>query len=560
MPVKQDLTEGTLDCGAMRGWEISVARDAIPAEQYAAEELQQWFGQRTGLDLPIRAGTGTGKRHVSIGFDPDLGQEGFRIVVEPERVEIAGGRPRGALYGVYQFLEGFLGVRFLTCDHTHVPEEGAEPIPCGSYAYVPPFSFRDSYYRENREHPEFAARLRVNTVADEARLGGKTGQELINHSVHMLVPFDRHGVEHPEYYALVDGKRDTETHAGGPQLCVTNPEVIEVAAASAIEHLDAHPTLENLSVSQADTIRYCRCPECEAVNQREGTPMGSQLAFVNAVAERVEEKHRAVMIGTLAYKYTRQVPRTVRPRANVQIQLCSIECCTLHPIDDPDCPRNGDFCRDMEEWGQVSDEIWIWNYNTNFRAYDLPFPNLRSIAPNVRYFLRSNAKGVFMQANGNGRTGELCDLRNYLIGRSLWTPEIDGDQLRREFVELHYREAAGPIGEYLEMLHDNAEARGDHPNHAPTLEQLGLDAEVARQSMAYFVRALELATDETVRRRVEKASISVHRAMIATEAWNYDTERRALIERYISLCQRHGMTNAAEHRLAEDFFDELRSS
>jgi len=557
MPVKKDLTEGMLDCGTMGNWEIAVATEAIPAERYAAEEFQRWFGKATGLELPIREGSGEERQQVRIGFDSEL-EEGFRIVVEKERLEIAGGRPRGALYGVYQFLEDFLGVRFLTCDHTHVPEEEVEPVSCGTYRYEPPFSFRWSFYRENADHPEFAARLRVNTVTEEEKWGGRTGQNLINHSFHMLVPFEKHGAEHPEYYALMDGERDTDTRGGGPQLCVTNPEVIEIAAGAAIAHLDAHPDLRNISVSQADTDRYCRCEACEAVNQREGTPMGGQLAFVNAVAERVEEKHPEVKVGTLAYWYTRQTPKTIRPRPNVQIQLCSIECCTLHSIDDSDCPRNQEFCRDMEEWGKVCGDIWIWNYNTNFRAYDLPFPNLRSIGPNVRYFLNNSAKGVFMQANGNGRSGELCDLRNYVIGRMLWDPEADGEALRREFIELHYGEVAGPIQKYVEMLHDNAEARGVHPNCFPSPEEVGLDAKVARRIMGYFAQALELATDDAVRARVEKASISVYKAMIATEAGRDDEERTALIEKYVDLCKRHGMTHAAEHQLAEEYFEELK--
>ena len=288
--------------------------------------------------------------------------------------------------------------------------------------------------------------------------------------------------------------------------------------------------------------------------------MGSQLEFVNAVAERIEKVHPKVKVGTLAYWYTRRAPKRVRPRPDIQIQLCSIECCTLHPIDDSDCEKNREFCRDMEAWSAICDDIWIWNYNTNFRCYDLPFPNLRSIDANVKYFLRNNAKGVFMQANGNGLTGELCDLRNYAIGRMLWDADADGLELCREFVELHYREAAEPIREYLEMLHDNAEARGVHPNCFPAPEEVGLDADVARKGLGHFERALGLVADDEVRARVEKASISAHKAMIATEGWKDDREREELIENYVALCRRYGMTHASEHRLFDDYVEELRSA
>ena len=424
----------------------------------------------------------------------------------------------------------------------------------------PPFSFRWSFYRENAAHPEFAARLRVNTVTGEDRLGGNTGQSLINHSFHLLVPYNEFGESHPEFYALVDGQRDTRTRGGGPQLCVTNPEVVETAAAAAIKRLNGKPLARNISVSQADTNAYCRCDSCEEINVREDTPMGAQLTFVNAVAEKVEEVHPDVKVGTLAYWYTRKAPKTIRPRHNVQIQLCSIECCTLHPIDDSNCEKNRAFCRDADEWGKICKDIWIWNYNTNFHAYDLPFPNLRVIGPNVRYFMRNNAKGVFMQANGSSTTGELCDLRNYIIARLIWNPDLDDKVLCEEFVRLHYGSAAQTIFDYINLLHDNAEARGIHPSCFPLPQEVGLDAEFARKVYDYFQRAIGMADDDIVRARVEKASICAYKAMIVTNDEILPAERTQLINGYITLCQRYEMTHAAENRLASDYFEELKSS
>ncbi len=121
-------------------------------------------------------------------------------------------------------------------------------------------------------------RLRVNTVTTDEKLGGKTGQNLISHSFHKLVPFSKYGKDHPEYYALVDGKRDTNTAWSGPQLCVTNPEVVKVVAEAAIRFLDEHQ-FSNISVSQADTDKYCCCDRCQEINMCEDTPMGSQLSF-----------------------------------------------------------------------------------------------------------------------------------------------------------------------------------------------------------------------------------------------------------------------------------------
>ena len=554
-------TGGDLTISAIADWRITVPDDATASEQYAAEEFQKWFNQATRLTLSvatIEKNAAPDNGRITIGALATLGDEDIQITVESGRVQIQGGLPRGVLYAVYQFLEELVGIRFLTAEHTHIPDASALKIPCGSYTYSPPFSFRWSYYRENSENPAFAAKRKVNTVTDAKNLGGKTQQQLINHSFHALVPYGTYGESHPEYYALVEGKRDTNTHGGGPQLCVTNPEVIEVAAASAIQQLTDRPEATNISVSQADTAAYCRCETCEVLNEAEDSPMGSNLTFVNAVAERIEKVHPHVKVGTLAYWYTRKPPKTVTPRHNVQIQLCSIECCTLHAIDNPDCEQNRAFCQDTNEWGKICDDIWIWNYNTNFRSYDLPFPNLRSISPNVRYFLRNNAKGVFMQANGNGLTGEFSDLRNYLISHLIWNPHLDGEALLNEFVNLHYEAAAPAILEYITFLHDNVELRGLHPRCFPTPEDVGLDAESAQTVFDYFQRALALAEKPEIRARVEKAAIPAYKAMLVAGEMA-SQKRQTLIDEYISLCERYNMSHAAEGQAAEAYFEELRS-
>ena len=416
------LATSSLDLNRLRGWTIVVADEAIPSEQFAAVELQKLLEESVGTKLPMQSKPPEPLHNIFVGPSPalesssvcfkadDLGDEGLRIRIETNNVAIAGGRPRGTLYAVYEFAERYLGVRFLTFDHTYVPKLQSRQIPCETWHYVPPFTFRCSSYKENADHPEFASRLRMNTVTHHEKLGGVTRQSLISHSFFQLLPVDQYGKEHPKYFALVDGKRQLKVGGGGPELCVSNPEVIEIVARNVIKELDQNPKQRNFSVSQNDNDAYCHCERCEAINQREGTPMGSHLAFVNAVAERVERKYPDVKIGTLAYWYTRKTPKTIKPRRNVQIQLCSIECSTLYPLDDPHCAKNAAFCADMDAWAKVCDDIWVWNYNTNFRFYDLPFPNLRVIGPNLRCFLRNHVKGVFMQANGNGNSGEIAQL------------------------------------------------------------------------------------------------------------------------------------------------------
>ncbi len=115
----------------------------------------------------------------------------------------------------------------------------------------------------------------------------------------------------------------------------------------------------------------------------------------------------------------------------------------------------------MNDWGKICDQIYIWNYNTNFSNYLLPLPNLHVIGPNLRYFVSNHAKGAFMQAAGNANGAEMSELRAYLMAQLLWDPSRDDQRIIDEFLDLHYGRAAGPIREYLVRIHDRRRPVGN---------------------------------------------------------------------------------------------------
>jgi len=429
-PVSAVVPSG-VDIAKLADWDIVLAEDASLSEVYAAEEFQSHYARASGIQLPITKqptrlqrhifiGSSSAMRTSNIGFSiEEFGKEDFRIIVRNNDIVIAGGRPRGTLYGVYTFLEDYVGVRFLTADHTYIPKVGAWRIvdPLDRFCH-PPLRCRWSCYRETNVNPAFAVRIRTNwtwknsTIDD--KLGGRTGLDLINHSLYEYITPKEYGKEHPEYFAMVDGERKLESKAisGGPQLCLSNPEVLRITVKSVLDSLKKNPEIKNISISQNDNQQYCRCPCCAAIDNREGTPMGSILTFVNAIADEVAKDFPDVMVGTLSYQYSRKPPKTIKPRPNIQIQLCSIESCLLHSIDNPMCPNNKQFCADMANWGKICNNISIWSYNTIFNNYLLPLPNLRTIEPNIRYFVANNAKGVFMQSAYTTLGAEMSDLRN----------------------------------------------------------------------------------------------------------------------------------------------------
>ena len=141
----------------------------------------------------------------AVGTD-DLAAEDHRIVMRQGQLAIVGGGTQGTLCGVYPFLEEFLGIRFLTVDHTHAPNLPSDtPFPDTDRRYRPRFTYRDPGYHINLPTPAFAARLRCNTVTPQARLGGNTPIGLAGHIFYRQVPWNKYSKTFPEYFGLRSG-------------------------------------------------------------------------------------------------------------------------------------------------------------------------------------------------------------------------------------------------------------------------------------------------------------------------------------------------------------------
>ena len=122
-------------------WDIVLPAEPIESETCAAEELQYFLAEATGCKLPIhREAKRCRPPHLRRPVQTHAGEH--RRFRPPQRwaTRICGSSsaaatspspaaaPRGTLYGVYTFLENYLGVRFLTPDHTHVPKVDEETV------------------------------------------------------------------------------------------------------------------------------------------------------------------------------------------------------------------------------------------------------------------------------------------------------------------------------------------------------------------------------------------------------------------------------------------------
>ena len=449
-------------------------------EAFAAEELAAYLGKMAGK--PFSISDQADDQSVSIligkaaceanGFSPDddLTDDGFMIVSRENKIFITGVHPRGTLYGVYEFLEEYLGCRFFSPEVEVVPSKAEMAIEPICVKRVPAIEYRSSSVYQLRD-PLYGAKRKINgqeTGLDE-KFGGRVeyGKPYFVHTFcRSLIRPEDYFDEHPEYFSEIGGVRIREK----TQLCLTNPDVLRLVTEQVLSDIRKQPGARIFSISQDDNYNGCTCAKCRALDEYEGSQAGSLLHFVNAVAEAVEKKFPHVIIDTLAYQYTRRPPKHVRARKNVCVRLCSIECCFVHPmaectVDDPDAPRKDyaqSFRDDIIDWGEKCDRLYMWDYVTNFSHYWMPHPNFHVLAENIRFFTNNHVKGLFEQGCSAPGGGEMNDLRAYILSKAMWDPAVDAEKLRAEFLEAVYGSAAPYIDQYLETVYQPVDSCGSH--------------------------------------------------------------------------------------------------
>jgi hypothetical protein len=446
---------------------IVIAADAGETEKWAADELAFFLRLSTGCAIPVvsnptpyqnRLLVGEGAaRLAGSGFDAKLLQpEEILVQTEGHDFILAGGSPRGTLYAVYTFLEDVIGCRWWTQAVWNVPRKPSLSVSPISIRYAPPLDYREPFWFVAFD-PFWAARNKVNgtRAGGDDRRGGRHVYEGFVHTFYPLIPPDRYFSTHPEWFSEIDGKRTSQN----AQLCLTNEEMRQELVKNLKIKLRDNPNATIASVSQNDCFNPCTCPQCRAVDEEEGSPSGSLLRFVNAVAADIEVDFPNITIDTLAYQYTRKPPRIVRPRPNVIVRLCSIECSFSRPLDGP---SNKAFLDDLEGWSKIADRLFIWDYTTDFSNYIQPHPNYGVLGPNIRLFIKNNVRGIFEQGAYQSWGSEMAEMRAWILAKLLWNPVLDAGRLRQEFLNGYYGPMAGQISKYLALLERAVLETGDH--------------------------------------------------------------------------------------------------
>lgn len=371
----------TLASGGRSDYVIVCARQAAAPERFAADELQKYVRQISGVTLPIVEHSGAQKQIVvgtaAGAFDAFQNKPGdsYLIRIASDRIVLAGASPRSTLFSVYRFLEKYLGCGWLVPGDDIVPHQSELELPAHAdnlespafeYRAICLFPYADSQIKDRlrmdglfpyalmqvtKDRIDWAAKNRLNYVHPAVNEAGTRLWEKVHsreqivpeivkrglglhyggHSYFAWLPPDRYFAAHPDYYAAIqDGKPQS--------LNVANPEVAEVMAKNMGEFLDRNPEISIVTVWMNDAPATCTTPGClkmegtlrlSVSNSPEAYPpmisfSNAALKFTNAVARRLRQTHPKVIVNHLAYNELADAPTDVTPESNVLVAFAPI--------------------------------------------------------------------------------------------------------------------------------------------------------------------------------------------------------------------------------------------
>ncbi|MBR6514944.1 MAG: DUF4838 domain-containing protein [Clostridia bacterium] len=419
-------------------------------EIYAAQQLQKYLKMATGVELVLDTDSSAATEYeILIGNTnrtsedtTEYGIEEYIIKTEGNSLVITGGEQRGTIYGVYSFLEDYIGCRFFAddCEVIYKADEIIVPSDTND-RYKPSLEYRDIdeyIYRGG----EVGAKRKINSSFGRA----------MSYYQGSSVDFAGSAFVH-----TMDTVYDLGTQSTQP--CFSDEENYQIILEKSRRILKANPNAEIISVTQNDNNNYCTCKDCSLVYQEEESHAGPLIRMVNRLAEELADEYPNIKIETLAYMFSTEVPKVTKPHENVIIQLCSLDMCCAHPLSDLSCETNQRFRDQIEEWSTVTDNLYIWYYAIEFtgNARNAPFMNFDALYDTYTLFMQNNVKGIFNQAYNNEESAEFGALRGYLLSKMMWNTDITKEELdiaAKEFISAYYGEAGDVIEEYFCLMRD----------------------------------------------------------------------------------------------------------
>ena len=497
-------------------FKIVTAPSVQAGHQRAIDDFISWIYKATGKTiskaapgLPVKHGIYIIPRNQSNTAIKkaiaEIDNDGYVYMVEDGNLYISSTTGRGLVYGIYDFLEKYVGVRFYTQDFTHLREiEAVNLEEDMKEVFSPSFSARwiwtqnitDNngwYFLQTKNNVEVSK----FSVGDNIVINTNS-----NHTIKILL-----GEELPNGQALP---------------CMFDDNVYRKVKTTVMAWIAGNPDTNAIQVGQEDGWGFCSCTKCKTfMDQHGGVAMATFLDFLNRLAADVAKTYPNVKVIAYAYFDTHGVPTNMTVHDNVIIDFCLDNACYQHSLTDPNCEKNKKVAAELRGWAAlckdnnlfIYDYGWNWNYNYDEWRYNscMIDPNLFTLWDNFQLYLECGVGGMLSEGIPCN-SGDLDHLRYYLLSHLMWNPSMTEEEfytLMDEFMEDYYGDAASYMRGYIDELYSDTRMTNCTAwNFQNDLYFSGY-AEALLMYNKYFDKALELDT-LTAQQRIHVEYASMH--------------------------------------------------
>lgn len=469
--------------------EIVLQEKATPTAKFAAKELQKYLSESIGAEVFAVSSPTAGKVSIFVGSGADvskLPRDGFVIKSSDNRIVIAGRDDarytpgdkyapwgdyceRATLFGVYDFLERFLGAKFVFPGEagTVIPKHRTLTVPAMDILERPDNIVRSISWGNGKWHDEKNANFeqRLNNY----RLRMQTSYIPNCHGLGRMAYIERFGKSHPEYFALrSNGTRSNNLseHMGG-QLCFSSnvkEEIYQDAKAwltgqSAKSRNMWHDRWKNytwdsnavhpgyFNIMPQDGMIPCQCADCKKLSALKNWESDQVWKLTCDVANRLKKEGVAGYLTQMAYGNHAAIPPFDIPD-NVLVMVAPFGPWTAarpHGWEDQQ-----DF---IHAWTKkLNNKVWLWTYVCKYAGtniLDVPCSTPEAVG---RFYtdVQKNCFGSFMESESDYAAFQFFNW--YVFSKKMWDKNTDTVKLLSETYSALYGPGAKEMENFFRRL------------------------------------------------------------------------------------------------------------
>ncbi len=505
--------------GNVTDYSVLIPALATDSEKYSANMLVEYVEKITGVTLPyVSDNSYTDSRVISVGRtaflessgltadSESLGLDGFIMKSKGNALLICGGSDRGTVYGVLDFLEYHLGVKFLTADYTYIPEAEQALVYASDRTEIPAFAYRvyldpDAFYNEN---PEINLQHRFTSeyvkLTEEQGGNIKWFQDRPTHNSLFWAQVEKYVVngaiaeEYTHAFAndgekiIIDPQVLGEYNQYAADLCYTDginedgsvtlvsengtPTSIAMAIEGMKEVIRNDQNENNYYMfGQNDTTtRQCLCKKCREAAAKY-TDTGVMIRFFNVLSDKIQEFvkeegiRRDVSVVMFAYLYSAFPPvkevdgafeaidPTCIPRDEIVVRLAPITMNRFVSYEHEAQNQTSYTSRYMEQWASICDNFMLWEYTTYHTLWYWYYPTRLSWHDKLVTARNMGVQYVMLQGAFLEYPLFQSIEERYVSAKLMWNPDYDSNALYQEFYYYYFGELAAPyVSEYVDAM------------------------------------------------------------------------------------------------------------